>query len=74
MPDPQAVNTNSWLMYKLGRPVSPLDVVHNGSHSLHAVGDEGIAVQTTSGMSLRIRWAGFCCFVGAAVAVARAMR
>lgn len=44
-------------MYKLGRPVSPLDVIRNGSHSLHVVGDEGIAVQTMSGAWLRIRCA-----------------
>ncbi len=59
MPDPAAVNISSWLMYKLGRPVSPLDVIRNGSHSLHVVGDEGIAVQTSSGTWLRIRWANF---------------
>ena len=35
----------SWQMYKLGRPVSPLEVVYNGSQSMHAVSDEGISVR-----------------------------
>lgn len=31
-------------MHKLGSPISPLEVMKNGSYSLHAVGDEGISV------------------------------
>ena len=34
----------SWQMYKLGRAVSPLEVVFNGSQAMHAVSDEGISV------------------------------
>lgn len=37
---------NSWRLYKLGRPISPLDVVVNGSKSLHAVSDEGVHVDS----------------------------
>lgn len=37
---------SSWRLYKLGRPVSPLDVVVNGSKSMHAVSDEGVHVDS----------------------------
>lgn len=37
---------SSWRMYKLGRPISPLDVVVNGSKSMHAVTDEGVHVDS----------------------------
>lgn len=48
-------------MHKLGQPISPLEVIANGSHSLHAVGDDGISVLTADGRArLRIRWAGGC--------------
>ena len=34
----------SWLMHKLGQPVSPLDVTLNGSQAMHAVDDDGVVV------------------------------
>lgn len=43
-------------MHKLGQPVSPLDVVLNGSHSMHAVGQEGVSVGSADGTArLHIR-------------------
>ena len=44
-PDGEAADPSSWRMAKLGRPVSPLEVIANGSYSQHAVGDEGVAVR-----------------------------
>lgn len=46
---PLPVDPSSWLMYKLGQPVSPWGVVFNGSQSQHAVGDEGVSVDSTDG-------------------------
>ena len=46
---PIAVNSSTWLMWKLGQPISPLEVIRNGSHGLHAVGDEGISVDSADG-------------------------
>ena len=43
-PPAAVADASSWQMYKLGRPISPLDVVYNGSQSMHAVSDEGISV------------------------------
>ena len=43
-PDTHVTDISTWQMYKLGHPISPLEVVANGSHSQHAVSDEGIAV------------------------------
>ncbi|EFN55987.1 hypothetical protein CHLNCDRAFT_145354 [Chlorella variabilis] len=43
------VNSSTWLMWKLGQPISPLEVIRNGSHGLHAVGDEGISVDSADG-------------------------
>jgi hypothetical protein len=43
-PRPDVANPESWRMYKLGQPVSPLDVMLNGSQSQHAVGPEGVSV------------------------------
>ena len=43
-PPAAVADAASWQMYKLGRPISPLEVVHNGSQSMHAVSDEGISV------------------------------
>ena len=40
-------------MSKLGSPISPLEVVLNGSQSMHAVDDDGIWVQ---GMGLQRSW------------------
>ncbi|EFN51908.1 hypothetical protein CHLNCDRAFT_54763 [Chlorella variabilis] len=45
----RAVNISSWLMWKLGQPISPLEVIRNGSHGLHAVGDEGVSVDSADG-------------------------
>ena len=52
-PDPAVVDPQSWTMSKLGSPISPLEVVLNGSQSMHAVDDEGIWVQ---GMGLQRSW------------------
>jgi len=35
--NPQVANPSSWQMDKLGEPVSPLDVVKNGSQNLHGI-------------------------------------
>jgi len=43
------VNASSWLMYKLGQPMSPMDVILNGSQAMHAVGDEGVSVDSADG-------------------------
>ena len=44
-------------MYKLGQPISPLEVMRNGSYAQHAVGDEGVSVDSTDGTRrLFIRW------------------
>ena len=48
MPPTEVADPASWLMYKLGRPISPLEVILNGSQSLHAVGDEGVSVRGAS--------------------------
>ncbi len=43
-------------MSKLGRDVRPDDVMLNGSHALHAVGDEGVSVASRDGRArLRMR-------------------
>lgn len=44
-PSAEVADAASWQMYKLGRPISPLEVVYNGSQSMHAVSDEGISVR-----------------------------
>lgn len=44
-PSADVADAASWQMYKLGRPISPLEVVLNGSQSMHAVSDEGISVR-----------------------------
>ena len=43
-PDTQIADPASWLMYKLGQPISPLQVMLNGSQSQHTVSREGISV------------------------------
>ena len=52
-PDPAVVDPQSWTMSKLGSPISPLEVVLNGSQSMHAVDDEGVWVQ---GLGLQRSW------------------
>ena len=44
---------DSWLMSKIGSPVSPTDVVRNGSHSMHGVDDDGVSV---TGFGSRLAW------------------
>ena len=59
-PPAAVADSASWQMYKLGRPVSPLEVVLNGSQSMHAVSDEGISVRGAGSGSweqLNIRFA-----------------
>ena len=43
-PDTGVADISTWQMYKLGRPISPLEVISNGSYSQHAVTEEGISV------------------------------
>jgi hypothetical protein len=43
------VNASTWLLYKLGQPISPLEIIRNGSHALHAVSDEGVSVDSADG-------------------------
>lgn len=52
-PDAAVVDADSWTMSKMGSPISPLDVVLNGSQSMHAVDDEGIMVE---GLGLQRSW------------------
>jgi hypothetical protein len=46
-PEPEVADSKSWTMYKLGQPISPLEVINNGSQSMHGVSDEGISVMGT---------------------------
>lgn len=48
-PKPNAVDVNSWKMSKLGSLISPLEVILNGSQSMHAVDDDGISVLSLDG-------------------------
>lgn len=43
-PGSDVVDSSTWQMYKLGRPISPSEVVFNGSQSMHAVTQEGVSV------------------------------
>ena len=43
----------SWSMSKIGSPISPLEVVRNGSQSMHAVDDDGIMVE---GLGVQRSW------------------
>lgn len=44
-----AVDSESWTMSKLGQSVSPLEVIRNGSMSMHAVDDNGVSVRSVDG-------------------------
>ncbi|KAK9832121.1 hypothetical protein WJX84_002577 [Apatococcus fuscideae] len=44
-PPTAAVDSDSWQLSKLGYPVSPLEVVYNGSQSMHVVDDAGVSVR-----------------------------
>lgn len=48
------MHPSTWALHKLEQPISPLEVILNGSRSLHAVGDEGVSVTTSGGGTLRI--------------------
>ena len=52
-PEAAVVDADSWTMSKMGSPISPLEVVLNGSQSMHAVDDEGIMVE---GLGLQRSW------------------
>jgi hypothetical protein len=43
-PSLAAADAGSWQMMKLGQPVSPADVLRNGSQAMHAVDDDGVLV------------------------------
>jgi hypothetical protein len=43
-PSPATADAGSWRMMKLGQPVSPTDVLRNGSQAMHAVDDDGVLV------------------------------
>ena len=53
-PHPGTADPSTWLMSKLGRPISPLDVMLNGSQSQHAAGPEGISVASNPGRGSQI--------------------
>ena len=54
--DAPAVDPSSWAMSKLGQWISPLEVMRNGSMSMHAIDDGGISVRSGDGKSvLRVR-------------------
>ncbi|MEW5309692.1 MAG: hypothetical protein WDW38_001558 [Sanguina aurantia] len=44
-PGGHAVDSDSWVMHKLGSQISPMEVVRNGSYSQHGVQDEGVSVR-----------------------------
>lgn len=44
-PSVSVAEPDTWQMYKLGQPISPSDVVYNGSRSMHVVSDEGVSVK-----------------------------
>jgi hypothetical protein len=46
---PEAADSSSWQLNKLGRPISPSEVMLNGSFSQHAISDEGVSVNSTGG-------------------------
>ena len=48
-PNPATADTASWRLWKLRAPISPLEVVRNGSAALHGVGDEGVSVRGRGG-------------------------
>ena len=50
--NPAGIVPDSWRMQKMGRWISPLDVVENGNRNLHAV--EAVTARTHSGESFRI--------------------
>lgn len=51
------VDPSTWRMHKLGQPISPLDVILNGSQSQHAVSFEGVTVLSKDhSEQLSIRW------------------
>lgn len=59
------MNVSSWRLYKLGQPISPLEVVLNGSQAMHAVGDEGVSVDSADGATrLHIRCEQGCSWGG----------
>lgn len=45
-PDEKVADDASWVLYKLGQPISPLDVMLNGSQSQHTVSSEGVSVSS----------------------------
>ena len=47
-----AVDSNSWVMSKLGSWISPLEVIRNGSMGMHAVDDGGVAVRSADGAAV----------------------
>lgn len=51
-PAVHAVDTSSWTMSKLKQNISPLEVMRNGSMSMHAVDDEGISVRSACGKAM----------------------
>ena len=45
-PSTEAADSSSWQLFKLGRPISPTEVIVNGSYSQHAISDEGVTVNS----------------------------
>jgi hypothetical protein len=47
-----AVDSTSWTMSKLNQKISPLEVMRNGSRSMHAVDENGISVVSACGRAV----------------------
>ncbi|KAI8469213.1 MAG: hypothetical protein J3K34DRAFT_459474 [Monoraphidium minutum] len=51
-----AADADSWRLHKINASISPQEIVLNGSHSIHAVSEEGATVRSPAGGEvLRIR-------------------
>lgn len=60
-PPANAVDAESWKLSKLEYPVSPLEVVYNGSQSMHVVDEQGVSVHAQqSEHHLQIRYGSSC--------------
>ncbi|WIA38239.1 hypothetical protein OEZ86_001582 [Tetradesmus obliquus] len=51
-PAPAAVDQASWRLHKLNSLINPMEVMINGSQSMHAVTEAGVSVKSASGKEL----------------------
>ncbi len=50
------MDIDSWKLSKLDQPISPMEVVYNGSQSMHAVDDKGVMMKAQDhAQALQIR-------------------